>query len=245
MRTLPSLCLSRRRFSRVSGGFAIEGISKQSVFSCKSFVFYCRYLLGENLYKLSVLIYNTYMKIILASGSPRRKELLEKIRADFSVVPAVRAEVSCALSPSDKVKELAGRKAAEVYKKQTEECCVIGCDTVVEADGQVLGKPKDEKDARRMLGMLSGRSHYVHTGVCIVSPVKVSLFSETTEVFFRTLTDKEIAAYIAGGSPMDKAGAYGIQDCGFVQAVKGSYFNVMGLPLERLEKELEKFFDRG
>ena len=183
------------------------------------------------------------MKLILASNSPRRKELLTKLNYQFDIVPSVGEEVSTANLPVDIAKELANRKALEVFKSNP-DCVVIGCDTVVELDGQLLGKPKDQVHARQMLTALSGKAHTVHTGVCIVHTMGVWLFADTTQVVFFPLTTEQIDDYIATGSPMDKAGAYGIQDSGFVSHIVGSYDNVVGFPTERISQILATIYQK-
>ncbi len=181
------------------------------------------------------------MKLILASNSPRRKELLTKLNYQFQVIPAVGQELSNAKLPADIAKELANRKALEVFRKNT-DCVVIGCDTVVELNGKLLGKPSDSLQATQMLQDLSGKTHFVHTGVCIVYSKGVWLFTDTTLVTFKSLSQSQIDAYVATGSPLDKAGAYGIQDSGFVESVSGSYDNVVGFPTERVDKILQQIF---
>ena len=176
------------------------------------------------------------MKIILASGSPRRKELLEMLRVQhLEIIPAKGEEKAHPeLSPSELVKELSRCKAAEVAQNHGgADAVVIGADTIVVLDGAVLGKPVDEADAERMLHALSGRSHTVYTGVCVMRGGEMKQHAERTEVFFRTLSDGEIRRYIATGEPMDKAGAYGAQGFAslFVEKLEGDFFNVMGLPL--------------
>lgn len=178
------------------------------------------------------------MKLILASNSPRRRELLSQLNYEFEVVPADCEEYTNASTPCDMVKEIALHKALNVYKRYP-DCCVIGCDTVVDLDGKVLGKPKNADEAAAMLQSLSNRCHKVHTGVCVLCKDAVYLFCETSEVTFEELSRERINAYVATGSPMDKAGAYGIQDSGFVQDIWGSYRNVMGLPAERLQEVLQ------
>jgi len=176
------------------------------------------------------------MKIILASGSPRRKELLEMLQvADLEIIPARGEEQPHPeLAPDALVRELSRCKAAEVAARYAApEDVVIGADTVVVLDGQVLGKPKDAADARRMLSSLSGRAHTVFTGITVMRGDTVLRHAEETTVHFRPLTDAEIDAYIATGEPMDKAGAYGAQGFAslFVEKLEGDFFNVMGLPL--------------
>ena len=193
----------------------------------------------QYLYKSRLVLYNLLMKLILASNSPRRRELLTKLGYEFEVIPSIGEEISHAASPVDMVKELACHKALNVYS-QNRDAIVIGCDTVVDLDGVVLGKPRSEQIAKDMLKCLSGRIHKVHTGVCILSQRDIRIFSETSYVKFYELDEERIASYVASGSPMDKAGAYGIQDSGFVAEIKGSYTNVMGLPTERLDKLLKQ-----
>lgn len=181
------------------------------------------------------------MEWILASQSPRRKELFSALVPNFDIMPAVGEErAEAGLSPEALVKTLAYQKAAEIKNTPLADGkAVLGSDTVVALDGEVLGKPKDEAEAFRMLSALSGRTHEVFTGVCILyekDGKRVEIVEAArTEVEFETLTDDFIRAYIAGGSPMDKAGAYGIQDGGLVKSIRGSYSNVVGLPVELLK----------
>ena len=179
------------------------------------------------------------MKLILASNSPRRSELLSKLNYKFDIIPSDCDESTNASSPDDMVKEIACHKALHVYA-QNRDCCVIGCDTVVDLNGKVLGKPHSRAEAVAMLSELSGKTHKVHTGVCIMSKRAVYVFSETSLVSFEHLTNKRIEDYVNTGSPMDKAGAYGIQDSGFVADINGSYDNVMGFPSERIETILKQ-----
>ena len=179
--------------------------------------------------------------IILASKSPRRKELLSIITAEFEVIPAVGEErADRSLPPSEYVRELAYHKAAEIAALHPEDT-VIGADTVVSVDGEILGKPKDCEDAGRMLSLLSGKEHSVFTGACIICKDRNAAFSEETKVRFFELSAKEIEDYIATGEPFDKAGAYGIQGIGalLVSGITGDYYNVMGLPVGRLSRELK------
>ncbi len=175
--------------------------------------------------------------MILASRSPRRKELLSLITSDFSVIPAKGEEIlPDGIAPNEAVILLSRQKAAEIYKEYKNEL-IIAADTVVAIDGEILGKPADEADAARMLSLLSGKSHSVFTGVCVIrSDGSEVCFAEETKVEFRSLSGQEISAYIATGEPMDKAGAYGIQDRGalLVRRIEGDYYNVMGLPVCRL-----------
>lgn len=183
-------------------------------------------------------------QITLASNSPRRKELLSGLNLDYKVkiLPDIDETYPDTLKGED-IPLYIARKKAEAYKSiMSKNELIITADTIVYTDGEVLGKPKDEADARRMLHALSGRSHQVITGVCITTSRFQRSFASVTEVTFDTLTDEEIDFYISTYNPMDKAGAYGIQEwIGFIGVSKlnGSYFNVMGLPVQRLYRELK------
>ncbi len=185
------------------------------------------------------------MEWILASGSPRRRELLKELVENFEIIPSLADEEGVVGSPALLVKELAVRKAYEVARRK--ECfgkVVIGADTVVSLDGEVLGKPKDERDAYRMLTALSGRAHEVYTGVCMARTGEKGLESvvefDCTKVYFNPLSREFIEAYIRGGSPMDKAGAYGIQDGGLTEKIEGSYTNVVGFPQALVKEMIER-----
>lgn len=179
--------------------------------------------------------------MILASQSPRRRELLSLITKDFKIIPAVGEEkIPEGTPPSEAVLLLSRQKATEIYSKYNNDT-IIAADTVVAIDGKILGKPQNEQNAAEMLRMLSGRIHSVFTGVCVIFPDgRTESFSEETAVEFYPLTEGEIAAYIATGEPMDKAGAYGIQEKGalLVKRIEGDFFNVMGLPIARLSRLL-------
>ncbi len=180
--------------------------------------------------------------LILASKSPRRKELLSIITTDFEIIPAVKDEnADPALPPKEFVRALAISKAEEVAENHPNDC-VIGSDTVVAINGEILGKPKDKADAFRMLSLLSGTNHSVFTGVAVIKDGKVHSFTEETKVKFFSLSAEEIESYIATGEPFDKAGAYGIQDLGalLVEGIDGDYYNVMGLPTGRLYRLLKE-----
>lgn len=181
------------------------------------------------------------MKIVLASGSPRRKELISIICSSFEIRPSQADETLPKNIATEKAAEYLAKVKAEAAEMNSGET-VIGCDTVVAVDGEILGKPHDREDCRRMLKMLSGRSHFVYTGVCIRGESGVDCFTEKTEVTFYPLTDNEIEEYMDSGEPFDKAGGYGIQGKGsvFVKGIKGDYFNVVGLPVARLYRELRK-----
>ncbi len=184
------------------------------------------------------------MELVLASGSPRRLELLKLITEDFSVIPADCEEhFDFALPPKEAVKALAIQKAEYVSKKYPEKT-VIGADTTVFCGETPLGKPKDTDDARRMLSMLSAKTHIVITAVSVVRGGNtLKVFAEETQVEIFPLSEKEIEEYIKMGEPMDKAGAYGIQGKGalLIKKINGDYYNVMGLPVARLSRELSLF----
>lgn len=181
--------------------------------------------------------------IILASASPRRQELLKLIFDDFKTEPAdidetVRKSIDLTKYPE----YLALKKAHHVVENRHYEDVVIGCDTGVFIDDMMLGKPQDENQAKEMLKLLSGRKHKVITGCSILYRGKSLSFSETTDVEFYALTDKEIDDYAATGEPMDKAGGYGIQGKGalLVKGICGDYYNVVGLPVGALRQALKK-----
>ncbi len=184
------------------------------------------------------------MKIILASQSPRRRELLERMGiTGFKVIPARGEEIAArSLTPDQLVEELSRKKCAEVAAGRPKDL-VIAADTVVAINNRVLGKPRSEEDAARMLATLSGRLHTVYTGVTVSLEGKTITSHEMTSVRFRTLTQADIIRYIATGEPMDKAGAYGIQGygCTLVESISGDYYNVMGLPVCRLARMLARF----
>ncbi|MCR5625437.1 MAG: Maf family protein [Lachnospiraceae bacterium] len=245
------------------------------------------------------------MKVILASASPRRQELLKIIFEEFDVIPSQCDENIDFTTPEDFVKELSKKKAFDVYDRimydpseirmkklkekvyspasiissdykedemseddkriiqmdadmkmlsennknnagDNEDALVIGSDTIVYCDGEVLGKPKDKANAKGMLEKLSGRAHSVYTGVCIIASTeqepKVLNFYDKTDVYVDTLSDSEIESYIATGEPMDKAGSYGIQGyfSKHIGKIEGDYFNVVGLPVNKLYNELKK-----
>ena len=181
------------------------------------------------------------MNIVLASASPRRRELLSHFPIEFTVDPAAGPENPPAgADPEALVKTLASAKAAEVAARHPDSL-VIGADTVVELDGRILGKPADRDDAFRMLRSLSGREHRVYTGVALICADASLCNAERTRVHFREMTDREILAYIDSGEPMDKAGAYGYQGLAglFVERIEGDFFNVVGLPLCLLGRMLD------
>lgn len=181
------------------------------------------------------------MKLILASASPRRREILRRLVPSFEVIPAQgeeRADLS--LPPEEIVKSLARQKAESVFFRFP-DAAVLGADTIVWFRGRVLGKPKDAEDAKRTLRMLSGNRHSVYTGYCICCGEHLVLGACETAVEFWPLTEEFIEEYVAGGSPLDKAGSYGIQDdARLVRAYYGSYTNIVGLPQEAVGAELKK-----
>ncbi len=188
-------------------------------------------------------------KIILASNSPRRRELLSALGLEFEIIPDNTPEImEEGLSPCETVKSLAKFKGENIRKTLScdTDAVIISADTVVAINNMILGKPKDNKDAEKMLKMLSGNMHCVYTGVYVVENLsgKSANFYEKTEVFFKNLDINEIKDYINTGEPMDKAGAYGIQNFGslFVEKLQGDYFNVVGLPVCALGKVLTKDF---
>ena len=185
-------------------------------------------------------------KIVLASNSPRRRELLAGLGIDFEVkvLPFINEDYPQDLPVAD-IAEYIARKKADAYKRvMLADNLIVTADTVVIVDGEVLGKPADVADAHRMLRQLSGKTHQVVTGVCLTTFEQQRHFAVTTDVTFKSLTDAEIAYYIENYRPFDKAGAYGIQEwIGYVgvTAIRGSYFNVMGLPVQRIYTELTSF----
>ena len=187
------------------------------------------------------------MKVILASKSPRRVEILEKIVKEFEVVQSNFDENTIDFKGDVEkyVKDLSRNKAIEVSKRLNEPSIVIAADTVVFQNGKVLGKPKNEEDAFSMLSSLSGNTHKVYSGICLINTYDDTVVTDCdcTEVKFSELNPRQIRNYINSGEPMDKAGAYGIQGLGgaFVERIEGCYYNVMGLPLNKLYKALENY----
>lgn len=185
------------------------------------------------------------MDIILASQSPRRKELLGQmgLRGFKVTSPEVDETVDEHLPPAQVVEELSRRKAMAVARHADGDDLIIAADTVVALEGAVLGKPADQREAFAMLTALSGNRHYVYTGLTVIQGDRVVTQHECTTVTFRDLEPEEISHYIATGEPMDKAGAYGIQGLGamLVSGIEGDYFNVVGLPIFRLSRILAGF----
>lgn len=180
--------------------------------------------------------------IILASASPRRKEILELADLKFDIMPSDAQEITTKTAPNEVVMELASIKAKDIYKKSEKQSMIVGADTVVAYQGQILGKPTDEADAKRMLTMLSGQTHEVYTGVCVIEDGKTKTFYEETKVTFYEISDEQIDYYIKTGEPMDKAGSYGIQGKAavFIKGIEGDYYNVVGFPIARFLQEITK-----
>ena len=206
------------------------------------------------------------MKIILASASPRRRELLTQIGLEFQVVVSNVEEKVTATAPAAVVEELSAQKAEGVLQMLgMQDCLIIGSDTIVAVDGQILGKPKDPKDAKRMLRMLQGRAHEVYTGVTVLKvrwddteqtrlvdgdtvpgvQVERRTFHEETKVIFFPMSEEDIETYVASLDPLDKAGAYGIQGfCArYIRGIEGDYNNVVGLPVGRLYQEIKDWLE--
>lgn len=183
--------------------------------------------------------------VVLASNSPRRKELMSGLGVDYVVktLPDVDESYPDTLR-GEEIPAYISREKADAYQSMIEpDELLITADTIVWLDGEVLGKPKDREDAIRMLRKLSGASHQVITGVCLTTKEWQKCFTATTDVTFASLTEEEILYYVDKYAPMDKAGAYGVQEwIGFigVESISGSYFNVMGLPIQKLYKELKR-----
>ena len=183
--------------------------------------------------------------LILASASPRRRELLAQAGYHFTVrtadIPEVRLPGEDAIRFTTRLAREKAETVAATLSPEQADACVLGADTVVVIDGEVMGKPRDAADAARMLRLLSGRTHQVVTGVCVVRGRQQQFAAEVTHVCFAALSDQEIAEYIATGEPMDKAGAYAIQGraARWIPRIQGCYFNVVGLPLALTSSMLE------
>ncbi len=196
--------------------------------------------------KIAKLV-NLKLPLILASKSPRRRRLLEQLGLDFEVIPSsVDEDIGDHLPPAHYAKQLAMAKAEEIAGKIDYDAVVLGSDTIVVLDDHIINKPDDEEDAVRMLKTLSGMTHTVYSGIALMdtSSDRKTAEVQTTNVTFRELADDEIRAYAATGSPMDKAGAYGIQDdfgAVFVSNIEGCYYNIVGLPLELLYTTMRQF----
>jgi len=181
------------------------------------------------------------MKVILASSSPRRREIMKLLGIEFEVIPPKTEEKSDSISPVILARKLAKEKAYSVWK-DNRNALVIGADTIVFFGGKIIGKPSDEEEAYAILKSLSGNWHTVVTGVALFFPGGKRIFHDTARVKFRKLEDEEIKNYIKSGEPMDKAGAYGVQGFGatLVERIRGNFHTVMGLPLSKLYTVLRK-----
>ncbi len=183
-------------------------------------------------------------QVILGSGSPRRRELLQLMQISFQVDKSTSEEVPHSSEPWEVVMELATQKASEVADRHRDGNLVIGADTIVALNDRILGKPADEAEAAEMLYALQGKTHQVYTGVCLIRQTgteqQKEVFYECTSVHVAEMTDREIADYIATGEPLDKAGAYGIQGyfAPFITGIEGDYYNVVGLPVHALYRHL-------
>ena len=180
------------------------------------------------------------MRLILASESPRRRELLSMLGFPYeAIVSAVEEKVPAGIAPDALVEMLALQKAEAVMRLHA-DACVIGADTVVYIDGQIVGKPRDDADAASILRLLQGRTHTVYTGVAVLTPSRRNIKHDVTRVTFAPMTEREIDWYVSTGEPRDKAGAYGIQGPGgmFVERVEGNYFTIIGMPLPLLYRML-------
>ena len=189
-------------------------------------------------------------KVVLASNSPRRKEILAQVGIEFVVVPSDKEEVITKENPVDVVKELSRMKAADVAEKVADQAIIIGADTIVVKDGQILGKPKDTEDAKQTLTMLQNGAHSVYTGVTVLVKtrseegydIKEIQFAEETKVNLYPMTEEQITEYIDTKEPMDKAGSYAIQGrfAVYIRGIEGDYYNVVGFPIARFYQELKK-----
>ncbi len=193
----------------------------------------------------SLFTFPSSLKIVLCSNSPRRRELLSGLGLDFEVriLDGIDESYDATLTGRQIAEQISTKKAEAYHRTMKEDELIITADTIVYVDGEVLGKPKDEADAKRMLTLISGRTHEVITGVCLRLYDRSVVFSVSTDVTFAQISPDEIDHYVTNFRPYDKAGAYGIQEwIGYigVESIHGSYFNVMGLPVQRLYSELKK-----
>jgi len=186
-------------------------------------------------------------QVILASGSPRRKELLELIGVEFKIMISNKEEVITSSNPEEVVKELSMMKAEDVAAGVSGPAIILGADTVVAHNGRILGKPKDREDAIRMITSFAGDDHQVYTGVCIIKKeadgsVKTISFAEGTKVTVYPMTSKEIERYVDSGEPMDKAGAYAIQGlfAPYIKGIEGDYYNIVGFPIAGIYQRLKE-----
>lgn len=185
-------------------------------------------------------------QVILASGSPRRKELLEQIGVEFKIITSNKEEIITSTNPEDVVKELSAMKAEDVAAGISGPAIILGADTVVAHKGRILGKPKDREDAIRMITSFAGDDHHVYTGVCIIrkeadGSVKTISFAEGTRVTVYPMTEQEIETYVDSGEPMDKAGAYAIQGlfAPYIKEIAGDYYNIVGFPIAGIYQRLK------
>lgn len=185
-------------------------------------------------------------QVILASGSPRRKELLEQIGVEFQIITSNKEEVITSTNPEEVVKELSTMKAEDVAEGVSGPALILGADTVVAYQGQILGKPKDKQDAIRMISSFAGDEHYVYTGVCMIrkeadGSMKKLSFAEGTKVTVYPMTEQEIKRYVDSGEPMDKAGAYAIQGlfAPYIKEISGDYYNIVGFPIAGIYQRLK------
>lgn len=186
------------------------------------------------------------MRIVLASASPRRREILGKLGIEFEIIPSNAEEITDRSEPSEIVKELAKLKAWDVFRSLSassgEETVVIGSDTVVDHKGHIMGKPKTEQEAFEMIKSYAGDVHQVHTGVCIIiNGNREYNFSVSSSVYVVEMTDEEIRSYVASGEPMDKAGGYAIQGlfAPFISRIEGDYYNIVGFPVSEVYRILK------
>jgi len=182
-------------------------------------------------------------KYILASKSPRRKEILSLLNIDFEIMPAdIDEQIDFNNDLRKEIEKLAYLKANYIFKNH-EDKIVIGSDTIVVIDNKVLGKPKDEIDAFNMLKKLSGNVHEVITGVCVISKEHIDNYSSVSKVYFKDMSDEEIRNYIKTKEPLDKAGAYGIQGIGgrFIEKIDGDFYSIMGLPLNMIYDSIKRY----
>lgn len=183
-----------------------------------------------------------YNRVVLASASPRRREILTQVGMEFDIIPAVGEEIITSTVPMEVVEELSRAKALEVSERCEADTLIIGADTVVALDDKILGKPKAYNEAFNMISSIKNRCHSVFTGVTIVYNDVVRSFVSETKVYVYDMTDSEIDGYIRTDDCYDKAGGYGIQGffSQYVERIEGDYFNVVGLPVSRLMQEIKK-----
>ncbi|MBP3611041.1 MAG: septum formation protein Maf [Lachnospiraceae bacterium] len=186
-------------------------------------------------------------QVILASGSPRRRELLEQIGVRFQIMTSNKEEKITSTDPEKVVKELSMMKAEDVAADVSGPAVILGADTVVAHNGRILGKPKDKEDAVRMISSFAGDDHMVYTGVCIIrkeadGSVKKLSFAEGTKVTVYPMTEQEISDYVESGEPMDKAGAYAVQGlfAPYIKGISGDYYNIVGLPVAGIYQRLKE-----